>query len=69
MKYTNSKGEMMEISEMPNAYLMNAYSKHSKRLQLLEKKVSNTQFIMQYLSDLRVLVKALREEMDKRHLA
>lgn len=67
MKYHNSKGQEVEISEMPDAYLLNAYAKQKRRLEVLEKspRKSLTKY---YMVELKNLLLEFKKEIHQRNL-
>lgn len=72
MKYTNSKGETMEIEKMPDAYLLNAYLKQNKRLKEIKEKLESNPMLAVYISQevnrIEQIVTAMRSEVERRQL-
>lgn len=66
MEYFNSKGEVVKITEMADAYLLNAYAKYSNRLKKL--KAVSSQSTKNYIDQVEALVGRLRNEIDVRGL-
>lgn len=72
MKYTNTKGETMEIEKMPDAYLVNAYLKQKKRLQEIKQRLDSNPMLAVYVSQevnrIEQVVTAMRSEVERRQL-
>lgn len=69
MNYQKSNGQMIKISEMSDAYLLNAYVKCRKRLEILKGiKGQNAFQIAFYVQDLMKVFYALKDEVKKRNL-
>jgi len=66
--YFNQKGEKVTISEMPDAYLLNALAHYRKRRQDLIAKRHTLGFpaVAKYLQEVQALVDALSFEVGKR---
>jgi hypothetical protein len=63
-QYLGNKGELILISEMHDAHVLNAYAKNKKRLEKMKKQ----SFLSQYDIDLNNLVESLHAEIKRRKL-
>jgi hypothetical protein len=64
--YFNSKGEKTFIDEMPTPYLKNALRTRKERLAEVEKKAGSPGYIEGYVLELKNLISAFENELQKR---
>jgi hypothetical protein len=62
--YLNNKGEVVVISKMVDAYLLNSYAYYKKRMEAAKQ----DSFMSEYDVELAEKVEALRAEIVKRNL-
>ncbi len=71
--YVSDSGKKVVISQMPDAYLLNAFAKYKKRMELLDKTGSNLNVatgskIQTYVGLIRSIAWSLKLEIEKRGL-
>lgn len=70
--YINKEGKEVVIAEMPDAYLINSYTKYKKNVMLIhEKLITNPNLggmVQLRLRELIDIKEALKEEVNTRHL-
>jgi len=70
--YINKEGKEVVIAEMPDAYLINSYTKYKKNVMLIQEKLitnPNLRGMVQLrLRELIDIKEALKEEVNTRHL-
>lgn len=63
-EYINNKGDLVVISKMPDAYLLNSYAYYKKRITATR----SGSLMSKYDIDLAERAQALKAEIDKRKL-
>lgn len=70
--YLNSKGEIVVISDMPDAYLINSLRKHKEDLRELREKLAEDPTQIQYVfgrvKELERIIAELRSEIESRDI-
>ena len=70
--YINKEGKEVVIAEMPDAYLINSYTKYKKNVMLIQEKlITNPNLggmVQLRLRELIDIKEALKEEVNTRHL-
>lgn len=68
-EYINDKGVLVVIKDMPDAYLLNSYAHHRKRLdKVAASKLAGSWWLQNYTDSIKTLIEALRAEIDRRGL-
>lgn len=68
-EYINTKGDLVVITKMPDAYLLNSYAAHRKRLQAVQQsKMAGSWWLQNYTNSIKEIIDALRAEIDRRGL-
>jgi len=71
-EYINKDGKRIVVKDMPDAYLINSYTKYKKNVMLIQEKlITNPNLggmVQLRLRELIDIKEALKEEVNKRHL-
>jgi hypothetical protein len=65
--YIGSDGKRVQIQQMPDAHLLNAYAKRNKILKHLES-LQNHERIAPYIQEQREILDSLKQEIERREL-
>jgi len=70
--YINKEGKEVVIAEMPDAYLINSYTKYKKNVMFIQEKlITNPNLggmVQLHLREMIDIKEALKKEVDIRHL-
>ncbi len=71
-EYINSNGQVVDITMMPDAYLLNAFNKYNKRQKQIRQSIADkgapVGAVFSHLASLDKIIKQMKSEIEKRGL-